>query len=89
MKKQITTEDARKVLTVFLKCQSVIHSIDDLDDSVILKQEFKQRTNSFRLFLEKYVNSIGIDMDSEEAQYYIEIVAKLDAVTDNIKILIK
>jgi hypothetical protein len=84
MSTKISNSEATKILSLYLKCQSIIHSIDELSDSVSMKREFKQKTNSFSKFVEKHLDSIGYNIDAEEADYYNKIVAKLDDVTNSI-----
>lgn len=82
--KEITNEEARKVLALYLKLQSVIHSIDDLHDTTLMKQEFKRRTNGYLRFIEKHVNGINSNMDLEEAENYVLIVKELDKITNEL-----
>jgi len=79
-------EDIKKVLGVFLTCQSIIHQIDELNDSVLFKREFKQRTNSYLRFLEVNLNGLNREMDLKESQYYIDVVSKIDKLINEIEL---
>lgn len=82
----MNNKDIKDVLQLSLLSQSMIHKIDNISDSVIFKQEFKKRTNNFLSFLEKHINTLTNEMDSEEGQYYVDIVSKIDEIVEGIEV---
>ena len=64
----------------------MIHQIDEISDSVLFKQEFKRETNRYYKYIETKVNQLTREMDLKEAQYYIDIVAKIDKVIQDIEL---
>lgn len=85
----MNTKEIEKVLGIFLTTQSLLHQIDDISDSIIFKREFKRETNRFYKYIESKVNQLTKQMDLKEAQYYIDIVAKIDKVISEIELKIK
>ena len=79
-------KDIKTTLKIFIQLQSLIHSIDDLSESVLFKQELKQKTNRYLKTIETKLNLIGRSMDQEEQEYFNSIVSELDKLVDTIKI---
>ena len=82
----MNNNEIKKVLGMFLTMQSMIHQIDEISDSVLFKQEFKRETNRYYKYIETKVNQLTREMDLKEAQYYIDIVAKIDKVIQEIEL---
>tara|TARA_B110000858_G_scaffold133781_1_gene152085 strand:- start:231 stop:488 length:258 start_codon:yes stop_codon:yes gene_type:complete len=82
----MNNNEIKKVLGMFLTMQSMIHQIDEISDSVLFKQEFKRETNRYYKYIETKVNQLTREMDLKEAQYYIDIVAKIDKVIQDIEL---
>ena len=82
----MSNNEIKKVLGMFLTMQSMIHQIDEISDSVLFKQEFKRETNRYYKYIETKVNQLTREMDLKEAQYYIDIVAKIDKVIQDIEL---
>tara|TARA_R110000744_G_scaffold301290_1_gene410393 strand:- start:930 stop:1187 length:258 start_codon:yes stop_codon:yes gene_type:complete len=82
----MNNNEIKKVLGMFLTMQSMIHQIDEISDSVLFKQEFKRETNRYYKYIEIKVNQLTREMDLKEAQYYIDIVAKIDKVIQDIEL---
>ncbi len=82
----MNNNEIKKVLGMFLTMQSMIHQIDEISDSVLFKQEFKRETNRYYKYIETKVNQLTCEMDLKEAQYYIDIVAKIDKVIQDIEL---
>jgi hypothetical protein len=85
----MNNNEIKKVLGMFLTMQSMIHQIDEISESVLFKQEFKRETNRYYKYIETKVNQLTREMDLKEAQYYIDIVAKIDKVINNIELKTK
>ena len=81
---KISNEEIRKILATICVCQSLIHHIDDMRDCIIDKQKGKNLLNKMTKFLENTVNMTGRHFDIQEAQYYTDIVNKIDSFTKNI-----
>jgi len=79
-------KDIKTTLKIFIQLQSLIHSIDDLSESVLFKRELKQKSNNYLKTIETKLNLIGRSMDKEEQQYFNSIVQELDKLVDTIKI---
>jgi len=86
MKQQINTEEAVKILRLYLHCQSVIHMIDELHDAVIMKHEFKREMNRTLKFIEPKINMMLRNSDGSESQQYAEVVNEIDKVTEGISL---
>ena len=82
----MNNNEIKKVLGMFLTMQSMIHQIDEISESVLFKQEFKRETNRYYKYIETKVNQLTREMDLKEAQYYIDIVAKIDKVIQDIEL---
>jgi hypothetical protein len=78
--------EIKKILGLFLTMQSLIHQIDDISDSVLFKREFKRETNRYYKYIETKVNQLTREMDLDESQYYIDIVAKIDKIIKDIEV---
>tara|TARA_R110000822_G_scaffold79199_3_gene189565 strand:+ start:1007 stop:1255 length:249 start_codon:yes stop_codon:yes gene_type:complete len=78
--------DIKTTLKIFIQLQSLVHSIDDLSESVLFKRELKQKSNNYLKTIETKLNLIGRSMDKEEQQYFNSIVSELDKLVDTIKI---
>lgn len=81
----ISDQEAVKVLRLYLHSQSVIHMIDELHDSTIMKHEFKREINRTIRFLEPKINALLKNVNSDESQQYADIVNQIDAVTFGLK----
>ena len=79
-------KDIKATLKIFIQIQSLIHSIDELSDTVIYKQDFKKKTNNYLTTIESKLSLIGRSMDSEEQNYFNQIVKELDDLVDSINI---
>ena len=79
-------KDIKATLKIFIQIQSLIHSIDELSDTVIFKQDFKKKTNNYLTTIESKLSLIGRSMDSEEQNYFNQIVKELDDLVDSINI---
>ena len=79
-------KDIKTTLKIFIQLQSLVHSIDELSESVIFKQDLKQKTNNYLKTIETKLNLIGRSMDQEEQTYFNSIVSELDKLVDTIKI---
>ena len=82
----MNNNEIKKILGMFLTMQSMIHQIDEISESVLFKQEFKRETNRYYKYIETKVNQLTREMDLKEAQYYIDIVAKIDKVIQEIEL---
>ena len=82
----MNNNEIKKILGMFLTMQSMIHQIDEISESVLFKQEFKRETNRYYKYIETKVNQLTREMDLKEAQYYIDIVAKIDKVIQDIEL---
>ena len=78
--------DIKTTLKIFIQLQSLVHSIDELSESVLFKQELKQKSNNYLKTIETKLNLIGRSMDKEEQEYFNSIVSELDKLVDTIKI---
>jgi len=78
--------DIKTTLKIFIQLQSLVHSLDELSESVIFKQDLKQKTNNYLKTIETKLNLIGRSMDNEEQEYFNSIVQELDKLVDTIKI---
>lgn len=79
-------KDIKTTLKIFIQLQSLVHSIDELSESVLFKQELKQKSNNYLKTIETKLNLIGRSMDNEEQEYFNSIVSELDKLVDTIKI---
>jgi len=73
-------------LALMLQMQSVIHTIDQLSNTLIYKREFKMRCENFYSFIEKEVEKTTENLDSEQSQNYIDIVKRMDDLVKEIRI---
>jgi hypothetical protein len=73
-------------LALMLQMQSVIHTIDQLSNTLIYKREFKMRCENFYSFIEKEVEKTTENLDSEQSQNYIDIVKRIDDLVNEIRI---
>jgi hypothetical protein len=73
-------------LALMLQMQSVIHTIDQLSNTLIYKREFKMRCENFYSFIEKEVEKTTANLDSEQSQNYIDIVKRIDDLVKEIRI---
>jgi hypothetical protein len=73
-------------LALMLQMQSVIHTIDQLSNTLIYKREFKMRCENFYSFIEKEVEKTTANLDSEQSQNYIDIVKRMDDLVTEIRI---
>jgi beta-galactosidase beta subunit len=73
-------------LALMLQMQSVIHTIDQLSNTLIYKREFKIRCENFYSFIEKEVEKTTANLDSEQSQNYIDIVKRIDDLVNEIRI---
>lgn len=78
--------DIKTILAVNIKIQSLIHSIDDLSDSVIYKRKLKQESNRYLKTIEGVVDMLGNSFDKDEAEYFNSLVKKIDLIGDSIEI---
>ena len=78
--------DIKTTLKIFIQLQSLVHSIDELSESVLFKRELKQKSNNYLKTIETKLNLIGRSMDKEEQEYFNSIVSELDKLVDTIKI---
>ena len=79
-------KDIKTTLKIFIQLQSLVHSIDELSESVLFKQELKQKSTNYLKTIETKLNLIGRSMDNEEQEYFNSIVSELDKLVDTIKI---
>jgi len=79
-------KDIKTTLKIFIQLQSLVHSIDELSESVLFKRELKQKSNNYLKTIETKLNLIGRSMDKEEQEYFNSIVSELDKLVDTIKI---
>lgn len=79
-------KDIKTTLKIFIQLQSLTHSIDELSESVLFKQELKQKTNNYLKTIESKLNIIGRSMDQNEQDYFNSIVNELDNLVDSINI---
>jgi hypothetical protein len=73
-------------LALMLQMQSVIHTIDQLSNTLVYKREFKMRCENFYSFIEKEVEKTTANLDSEQSQNYIDIVKRIDDLVKEIRI---
>jgi len=73
-------------LALMLQMQSVIHTIDQLSNTLVYKREFKMRCENFYSFIEKEVEKTTANLDSEQSQNYIDIVKRIDDLVSEIRI---
>jgi len=79
-------KDIKTTLKIFIQLQSLVHSLDELSESVLFKRELKQKSNNYLKTIETKLNLIGRSMDKEEQEYFNSIVSELDKLVDTIKI---
>ena len=79
-------QDIKTTLKIFIQLQSLVHSLDELSESVLFKRELKQKSNNYLKTIETKLNLIGRSMDKEEQEYFNSIVSELDKLVDTIKI---
>jgi len=79
-------QDIKTTLKIFIQLQSLVHSLDELSESVLFKRELKLKTNNYLKTIETKLNLIGRSMDKEEQEYFNSIVSELDKLVDTIKI---
>jgi hypothetical protein len=79
-------KDLTTALKLFCQLQSVIHTCDQLSDSVIFKRRLKQMTNAYLKVIETQVIELTDAMGLEEMDNYSEVVRQLDALADTIYI---
>ena len=82
-------QEIRKILELFCKLQSAMHSIDQISSQANFKQQLKKETNRYLKLIEKIIEPITKDMDAEEAQYYVDIVSGIDNLASQINVEIK
>ena len=70
--------EIRKILELFCKLQSAMHSIDEISSQANFKHKLKQETNRYLKTIESIIEPITKDMDAEESQYYVDIVSQID-----------
>ena len=63
-------KDIKTTLKIFIQLQSLVHSIDELSESVLFKRELKQKSNNYLKTIETKLNLIGRSMDKEEQEYF-------------------
>jgi methylaspartate ammonia-lyase len=79
-------DDLTNALRLFCQLQSLIHTIDELSDSVRFKHELKKRSKSYSLTIERLLNDLQKDMNIEEIENYSKIVTELDNLIKTVKI---
>jgi len=79
-------KDIETTLRLSCQLQSVIHTIDELSESVQFKRQLKQRTNSYSMVIDKFLNELQECMDIEEVENYSLIVNEIDKIVQKIKI---
>lgn len=79
-------KEIKTTLAIVIKLQSLIHSLDDLQDNVIYKHKLKQETNRYLKTIESFVNKIGASLDESESKYYTKLVKEIDDVCEKIEI---
>ena len=71
-------KDIETTLRLSCQLQSVIHTIDELSESVQFKRQLKQRTNSYSMVIDKFLNELQECMDIDEVENYSLIVNEID-----------
>ena len=79
-------KDIETTLRLSCQLQSVIHTIDELSESVQFKRQLKQRTNSYSMVIDKFLNELQECMDIYEVENYSLIVNEIDKIVQKIKI---
>lgn len=86
---KINEYDLKHIMVGICQMQSLIHTLDEIQETPIYVKEIKMRTNSYLQFLEKRVNEITTKIDPSEAQYYVDLVAELDEVVKKVTLQIE
>ena len=79
-------KDIETTFRLSCQLQSVIHTIDELSESVQFKRQLKQRTNSYSMVIDKFLNELQECMDIYEVENYSLIVNEIDKIVQKIKI---
>ena len=79
-------KDIETTLRLSCQLQSVIHTIDELSESVQFKRQLKQRTNSYSMVIDKFLNELQECMDIDEVENYSLIVNEIDKIVQKIKL---
>ena len=79
-------QEAKIIISLCCKLQSVVHDIDELSDAVIFKHDLKQKTNSYLKFIEKKLDFLGRAFDEDEGAYFISIVKEIDKIGKSIRL---
>ena len=79
-------KDIETTLRLSCQLQSVIHTIDELSESVQFKRQLKQRTNSYSMVIDKFLNELQECMDIDEVENYSLIVNEIDKIVEKIKL---
>ena len=78
MVKEINGKELERLVGVFLTDQSLIHQIDSLHDDTAMKTDSHRVTKRASKYWEKQLNALGVNMDKDEGQLYIDSVCKID-----------
>jgi hypothetical protein len=73
-----------KIITLYVSLQNVIYQIDEITDTPLFKQELKRFTNSYLMFLEKFIYELDKGMDLQEADQFVNLVAELNEFTKDL-----
>ncbi len=80
-------QDINITMRLICQLQSIIHTMDELSDTVRFKQALKQRTNSYLLVIEGVTNELADAMGMDELDNYGEIVSELDQLASTIVVV--
>jgi hypothetical protein len=73
-----------KIITLYVSLQNVIYQIDEITDTPLFKQELKRFTNSYLMFLEKFIYELDKGMDLQEADQFVNLVSELNEFTKDL-----
>lgn len=76
--------ELKTVVLIYIKCQSLLHSIDDLSDKPIFKQWLKRQTNRYIKDLERFIRDLEPALSNEEGDMFVSLVNELDKIDEQI-----
>lgn len=74
------------ILRLNFLLQSVIHKIEDLDNSVYYKHELKRLSNRYYKYIESIIEKTTFSMNTEEHIEYSKVVNEIDLLINNVEI---
>ena len=86
MKREITTDEAAKIVRVLVLSQSLIHQLDELTLTNLYRQNFKSKINGILRFLELQVDPVLSSAAEGEKDYYSMMVQEIDKMVETIKV---